>query len=79
MAMKRVYEISLSNDSDEQKRSRSLSPENVNVQPNEVVRALRNMLRDKSNEIFQANKKLKLAEKQVCKTHTTSYNISIGG
>jgi hypothetical protein len=57
-----MHQLSTSDKSSE-KRSRSLSPGDAPVQPNEAVRALRTFIREKENELEQLQRKLKASEK----------------
>lgn len=51
--------------SDSSKRTRSLSPGKAPLPPAEALRAVRNAMRNKDNEIQQLERKLKIAEAQV--------------
>lgn len=66
-AIRKIHDISINSDrGDSQKRARSLSPgSSTLIQPAEALRSLRNVLREKNNEIQQLERKLKAAEKQV--------------
>lgn len=67
-ALRKLHEISQDSDKStdsSEKRTRSLSPGKQPLPPTEALRAVRNALRNKDNEIQQLERKLKIAEGQV--------------
>ena len=66
-AIRKMHDLSINSDrGDSHKRARSLSPgSSTPILPSEALRSLRNVLREKSNEIQQLERKLKASEKQV--------------
>ncbi|CAD5215840.1 unnamed protein product [Bursaphelenchus okinawaensis] len=65
-AIKKIHGIAINSDrnSESTKRARSLSPADTVVQPAEAIRAVRNILREKDNELQRLEQKVKAAEKQ---------------
>lgn len=65
-AIRKMHDLSINFDrTDSHKRARSLSPgSGTPIQPSEALRNLRNVLREKNNEIQQLDRKLKASEKQ---------------
>lgn len=58
-----LFQMSTTDNTSAEKRSRSLSPGEAPIQPSEAVRALRTFIREKDNEVQQLERKLKAAEK----------------